>query len=238
MAAMSPEPGSIRMPDGELVPFVLYRSDRRIKSISLRIQDDGSISIRAPRQTPWKELTGVLAARATWIARGRSLAADSRSRSQPGELTSVPYLGEIVPLVAGLPEVHFPGAVPGIASDATLTPIERQRRLEAWYSAAARVELPPRVERWRAAVGANPSRVVISRQRAAWGTCAADGTIRLSRRLVMLRPALIDAVVVHELCHLLQHNHSPLFWREMDRVLPGHKALRAELREAHRGLPF
>lgn len=234
---MEPEPGAVRLPGGETVPFVLHRSDRRTKTISLRIRDDGTLAIRAPRRTGMSELAELLAERAEWIAKGRSEVAEARQRAAQQRNPSVPYLGDLVPLAGGIPPLHVMGSW-DIESDAAMTPIERQRRLEEWFFVAARLELPPRVESLAPVVGAFPSRVVISHQRTAWGSCARDGTIRLSWRLMMLRPALIEAVIVHELCHLLQHNHSPRFWREVERVLPDHRALRAELREAQRGLPF
>ena len=237
MSRMEPEAGVLPLPGGETIPFLLYRSDRRVKSISLRIRDDGTLTIRAPRRTARKELFEVIATRAEWIARGRALLAETRARVTPEGLTSVPYLGEMVPLVGGLPPVPVPGARE-IGSGAALTPPERQRRLEDWYLAAARIELPPRVAPLAAFVGATPSRVVVSRQRAAWGSCARDGTVRLSWRLMMLRPALIDAVIIHELCHLHHHNHSLAFWHEVERVSPDYRALRAELRAAQRALPF
>ncbi|MBA4180455.1 MAG: hypothetical protein C0506_07700 [Anaerolinea sp.] len=237
MLAMEPERGSIHLPNGDVVPFVVHRSHRRVRTISLRIQDDGTLAIRAPGGTATKELMDVLARRASWISDGRDLVAGRRERAATAGDTSVPYLGGQVPLAGGLPAVRIPG-IPDAPEGVGATHADRQRRLEAWYMAAARLELPSRVARLAHSVGRPPSRVVVSRQRAAWGSCARDGTVRLSWRVMLLRPALIDAVIVHELCHLIHHDHSPRFWREVERVLPEHRSLRAELRAAQRALPF
>ena len=86
-------------------------------------------------------------------------------------------------------------------------------------------------------MGRTPERVLISRQKHAWGSCGRDGTIRLSYRLMMLRPELIDCVIVHELCHLVHHDHSPAFWTEVARWQPDYKRLRAELTSAGLRLP-
>lgn len=237
MCGMEPETGVVRLPGGETVSFLLYRSGKRFKSISLRIRDDGTLAVRAPVRTAKKELLDVLARRAAWITRAQSLVADNRARRVPGSHSFVPYLGNHVPLVGGFPPLPVPGTWDTGGSD-EMTLLERQRGLEEWYLAAGRLELPPWVNRLAPVVGSVPSRIVVSRQRAAWGSCARDGTIRLSWRLMMLRPALVDAVIVHELCHLIQHNHSPAFWREVERVSPDYRSLRAELRAAQRALPF
>lgn len=237
MSRMEPEAGVLPLPGGETIRFLLYRSDRRVKSISLRVRDDGTLAIRAPYRTGKKELFEIVTARAEWISRGRNLVAERLERPPSGDSSLVPYLGGMVPLPVELSLLHE-GDVRDIDSSRAMTPAERQRRLEDWYLASARRELPPRVERLGPIVGAVPSSVVVSRQRAAWGSCARDGTIRLSWRLMMLRQALIDAVIIHELCHLHHHNHSLAFWQEVERVSPDYRALRAELRAAQRTLPF
>lgn len=62
-----------------------------------------------------------------------------------------------------------------------------------------------------------------------WGSCSAKGNISLSARLMELPQKYIDYVLLHELCHTRQMNHGPLFWAEMERVLPGSRALMREM---------
>ena len=98
--------------------------------------------------------------------------------------------------------------------------------------ARARATLPDAVMRWVPVVGASPTAIQIRQQRTRWGSCSARGTISLNAQLLTLEPAVIDYVIVHELCHLLHHNHSPQFWASVQRVLPNYRAQRAQLREA------
>lgn len=232
---MLPESGSIRLPVGDAVPFVLHRSARRTKSVSMRVHEDGSLIVRAPMASRTADVLAILAGRARWIAHQRALVAQAPPRTPPAELATLPYLGRQAPVVNGLPSVD--GPAPPDFRDADGRGLD-EARLAAWYRRAAEHYLPPRVAALAPLAGAVPAAVVVSRQRRAWGSCSSAGVIRLSWRLMMLRPELIDAVIVHELCHLLHHNHGKQFWSEVGRVQPDFRSFRAELRTTGRRLPF
>ena len=53
-----------------------------------------------------------------------------------------------------------------------------------------------------------------------WGSCSAKGDISFNWRIILAPHSVVDYVVVHELCHLLEHNHSPKFWKEVERYVP------------------
>ncbi len=84
--------------------------------------------------------------------------------------------------------------------------------VEAHLWALADKELPVRVVQIGSVVGASPRRVVVRNQRSRWGSCSARGTISLNWRLVQAPPEVRDYLIVHELMHLRQMNHSPRFW--------------------------
>ena len=70
----------------------------------------------------------------------------------------------------------------------------------------------------------------VSSARTRWGSASAGGAIRLNRRLIHLPPEVIDYVVVHELAHLHEMNHSARFWQHVARVLPDFEARRERLK--------
>jgi predicted metal-dependent hydrolase len=72
--------------------------------------------------------------------------------------------------------------------------------------------------------------IQIRDQRTRWGSCSPRGTLTFNWRLVLAPPAVLDYVVVHELCHLREANHGPGFWRLLQDTRPGYKAPRAWLR--------
>jgi predicted metal-dependent hydrolase len=65
-----------------------------------------------------------------------------------------------------------------------------------------------------------PPSVRIRRMKTRWGSCTAKGVITLNLRLIQVQREMIEYVLVHELCHLREHNHSPAYFRLLDRALP------------------
>ncbi len=91
---------------------------------------------------------------------------------------------------------------------------------ERCYRRVARSALAMSIDTHAPAVGRAPARVRVGDPRSRFGSCSSRGALSFSWRLVMAPRAVLDYVVVHELCHLLQPNHSSRFWAEVARVRP------------------
>ena len=118
------------------------------------------------------------------------------------------------------------------AADGDLRPA-----LEAQFARRAKVELPARAWELAALAGVEVRAVTVRNQRSRWGSCHASGRISLNWRLIHMPPHLIDYVVVHELAHMREMNHSPRFWAVVGGVVPDYAARRREIRrESHRYL--
>jgi predicted metal-dependent hydrolase len=94
---------------------------------------------------------------------------------------------------------------------------ERQGRREAH----ARISLLAQSE--AAALGVTYRRLVLRDQRSRWGSCSSTGTLSFNWRLVLAPHDVLDYVVVHEVCHLVEHNHGPRFWRLVERRRPDYR---------------
>ncbi len=92
------------------------------------------------------------------------------------------------------------------------------RRIRDWFRHEARDVLGPLAETKAAVLGERPARVTVRDQRTRWGSCSAKGALSFNWRLVMAPDAAIDYVVAHEVAHLVELNHSPSFWRIVDRL--------------------
>lgn len=107
-----------------------------------------------------------------------------------------------------------------------LTPVEQETLMEA-----AREDLPGRVARYARAMGLTVGRITIRRQRTRWGSCSSKGNLNFNCLLMLCPPDIRDYVVVHELCHLRELNHSPAFWAQVQAVLPDYARHRRWLRD-------
>jgi hypothetical protein len=83
---------------------------------------------------------------------------------------------------------------------------------------------------WKERMGCAFNRCTVRRQKRSWGTCSKKGNLNFNYKICFLPEELQDYVVVHELCHLKELNHSPRFWRLMEQYLPNAKSLRRALR--------
>lgn len=95
----------------------------------------------------------------------------------------------------------------------------------------ARIIIPERVKYFAKIIGVTYGQITIRHQKTRWGSCSSSGNLNFNCMLMATSPELIDYVVVHELCHRKQMNHSPLFWKEVEEILPDYRNLRSRLRE-------
>ena len=86
--------------------------------------------------------------------------------------------------------------------------------------------IPERVRYFAPLVGVGYGRVTIRNQRTRWGSCSSDGNLNFNCLLMLTPDHVVDYVVVHELCHRLEMNHSARFWAQVERVLPDYRESR------------
>ena len=100
-----------------------------------------------------------------------------------------------------------------------------------WLRRWAQQEIPRRVAHFAKQTGLEPARLSIRAQRSKWGSCSADGNVNLNMRLMLAPPEVLDYVIIHELAHLRELNHSPRFWRLVERFCPDRARHQKWLRE-------
>ncbi len=112
-----------------------------------------------------------------------------------------------------------------------LTPEEHQALKET-----AKLQIPARVSHWAGIIGVSFGRISIRSQRTRWGSCSRQGNLNLNCLLLLAPPEVLDYVIVHELCHRKEMNHSPRFWAEVEAVLPDYQVQRKWLKDNGRAL--
>ena len=240
------ERDSIRFGD-TTIEYQVRRSHRRKKTVQVTV-DGGGVRVAAPMETPDEDLLKLVRRRASWILNHASdgILTVAPKRFVSGE--TLPYLGRNVRMVLEVADVRAPEVrfdhwrfsikVPRDLPDATR--YERTRKaIVAWYRRRASIRLPAGVKKWLPRFGGGePPDVLIRDQRQRWGSCAPDGTMRFNWRVMMLEPALVDYVIVHELAHLIIRNHSDHYWKLVARVMPDVQERRRKLRQAGQMLPL
>ena len=91
--------------------------------------------------------------------------------------------------------------------------------------------IPERVVHFAPSIGVTFGRITIRRQRTKWGSCSSKGNLNFNVLLMLAPPDILDYIVVHELCHRRELNHSALFWSEVEKVMPDYREKEKWLKE-------
>lgn len=213
------------------------RYTRRRGSIAIKITDR-EIRLLAPQGTPLATLEELLHKRASWIEQ-----ALARHQTREPHLPAY-HQGETLALEGRrYPLRVLAGEEPALkwqpqgfeliltARDDQEQDRERRRALvQAWYQREAEHRWPERVVHWAAVTGLRPSSLKIRCYKSRWGSCTRQGRVSLNTLLLGAPPAVLDYVIIHELCHLEHLNHSPAFWALVTSHCPDWKTHRRWLR--------
>jgi predicted metal-dependent hydrolase len=214
------------MPLDELA-YTVRRSDRA-RRVRVRVDPrDGGVEVVLPRRARDREAAAAVRELRGWIDRRRAeaLVAQARVAARDG---TVPFLGTDLLLreEPGRTRAHRRGDVLLVPAGEAGGPA-----IERWYRRTARAEIAPRLVRAAAAVGRPYAKLTIRDQRTRWGSCSTTGAMSFNWRLLLAPEAVLDYVIWHEACHLAVMDHSPRFWAQLERVLPGYREPRRWLRE-------
>lgn len=210
------------------------------KTLAIHVHPDRSVTVKAPAGSDFAAVEGFLRKRAPWILRKQAEFAALPPKQPPRRYVSgesFSYLGrhyrlkvsegerEWVKLARGYLEVTTPNK----ANTAYV-----QAQVELWLRRQAQRHFHERVvallPRFKPLALAEPE-LAIRAMKSRWGSCTGKGKITLNLHLMRAPRPCIDYVVVHELCHLVEHNHGKGFYALMDRVMPEWRKRREELKQ-------
>ena len=169
------------------ISYQLIRSDR--KTLSLQIDPEGNVIVRAPNRMPKREIDAFLLSKQDWIEKHQE-AFKNRPQLPPFTWEELDALGD--------------------------------RALEL---------IPQRVEHFAALAGVTYGNITIRNQHTRWGSCSARGNLNFNCLLMLTPPEVLDYVVVHELCHRKEMNHSPKFWEAVEKLCPDYRIHRKWLKD-------
>lgn len=191
----------LELPDHKLLPLRYTLARGPRRTYTLLVSARGDLELRVPTRTPEHEINRILTERSEWIVKTMKTMSEKDAVRQ-----------------AERP--HLTG------EERARTIRESVRRL--------RPILEDRI-RWYEPMlpsGHIPiTRICIRDQKTRWGSCSSKGTLSFNWKLYLAPPQCLDYVVVHELCHLVEMNHSPAFWQLVDSIMPDYRTWQNWLRE-------
>ena len=228
------------------IEYDVRRSRRRKKTVQIKMED-GIPRVLVPATLPDAEIRSIVRKRAAWIL-------EHTSETKPEPLSKrfvhgqiLPYLGRGVKVVVSRADVWFPNVRLDQGHFRVVAPRNGRdgeqiyRAFVEWYGARSREILPEVVDRWWTHLGRGDRSCIaihVRDQKTRWASCSVKGSLNFNWRLMMLEPPLAEYIVVHELAHLTEMNHSPAFWNVVERALPDMRQRRQRLKEVGKTIPF
>jgi predicted metal-dependent hydrolase len=218
---------------GLSVEFVRMRRARRY---IVRVRPDGSVRVTIPRGGSRAEAARFLHRQMGWIAKERQRAVAALVTPVWADGASMMLRGELVPIRLrrgpdGRIAILYGERSTSLAGDGNI-----YRSIHADLRMLARDELGRRLQVLAAVHQLTVSAFTIRNQRSRWGSCSRAGRIALNYRLIQMPPSVSDYVMLHELMHLKEQNHSRRFWRLVEQVCPGFREAERWLRKHGPGL--
>lgn len=219
--------------------YTIKRSRKRKKTISLQVCADANVIVSAPYFTPADEIRRFVGEKQGWIdktvARQKKETAQNKDKEyETGE--QFLYLGQLYPLEMFFDPFENAGVVfrnncfyLNCRGDKAL----RKHYFVSWYKQKADGFIRHRVDFFSRMLNLPYDRIRITSAESRWGSCSEDNRIAFSYRLIMAPPDIVDYVIVHELMHIREKNHSSRFWQNVEEVMPSYKAQRRWLKDNH-----
>lgn len=221
------------------IHYKVIRSRKRQKTISLQIRNEAEVIIAAPCFTPLAEINSFVEEKQNWINKTIQKQKDAVAQKKPRDFETGEYffyLGNPYPLEIIFEPFESAGVVfrnmrfyLNAQNDKDL----KRRYFIAWYKKKAHEFISQRLDGFSRMLTLRYESMRITSARNRWGSCSADDRLAFSFRLIMAPSDVIDYVIVHELAHIREKNHSLRFWQWVETVIPEYKAHRCWLYENH-----
>lgn len=210
--------------------YKLIRSRR--KTIALHITAEAELEVRAPLRVSKSIIDSFVREKQDWIQKNIAVMRQRLQEKQSfqlGEGSTLPLLGQQYPiqLIQGRKAQFSQGEFLLPSGDAQ----QIKHAAVLLYKRLAKEFIGSRVNAYAVMLGVTPAGVKINSASTRWGSCSAKNSLNFSWKLIMAPQAAVDYVVVHELCHCVEHNHSKKFWALVEGILPDYKARRQMLKK-------
>lgn len=225
-----------------ILPYTIKRSPRRRLSMTI---DHRGLRVLGPMNLSLRQTESLILTHEHWVIQKLDEWRPERLNScwsihgdTPLPIFGVPYAVRTAHHAARIPQIErLENALLLHTSDPNNT-ARSHKSLVQWLRLEALAYFESRINELAPRMDVRISALSLSQARTRWGSCTSHGHIRLNWRLVHLPHDLVEYVIVHELAHLKEMNHSPRFWAVVESIYPEHKAARKALRSRIATLPL
>ncbi len=213
-----------------ITPDYIERSNRR--TLSLTVLKDGNVVVKAPINMRDEVINRFVEEKQDWIRSKLTLINKTISKFDDvmGYKTFLLYGNRYSLLLDDVKRVETNDKFQ-IVMPKKIEPDKMLKYLKSWYKKVAKQVLSERLAFIESRIKLKSNSFRIGDSKGRWGSCNSKGSICLNFRVVMLPPVLIDYVIVHELCHLVEMNHSKNFWNLVSTFLPNVQELKKGIKE-------
>ncbi len=220
-----------------LVSYTIRRSIKA-KNVRFSVSLHKGLEIVIPMSFPVTDVETLIQQREKWVLKNLQSVEEMRARltsAQQDSLTKIRYLGKVYRIVVIL-DNSSPIRVELKENKAFLTLPDRNEKLirqviEAWYKWAAKSLFEERVNVWADCMQLSYRHIFIKNQKTRWGSCSKQQNLNFNLKVIMAPLDVVDYVVIHELAHLKEMNHSRSFWQLVEEFCPDYKKQLAWLKE-------
>jgi predicted metal-dependent hydrolase len=222
---------------------------RNQRNVRLSVREDGVVHISTPWRCPPGLVKDALKEHAAWLAASiekiEAAKALKASALEQNTLRAM-FLGEYYDISIRRSAMNYGVQWSEAGFDVEIPEgVDKHDEMELiatlftdWYASKASKHLPPRIMSFAKKMQVQVNRITIRNQKTRWGSCSARGNLNFSLRLLMMPPEVIDYIIIHELAHLTELNHSPRFWAIVQRFDPYYKTHKAWLRKNAYAMAF
>jgi hypothetical protein len=205
------------------------------KTLAIRVESSGMVRVLAPYGINHSRINEAIKSRIEWIRKKQKELSNSCVHEVLEDGSKLPILGERFTLrlmKAGISNQQKSK----LANDElliTTSDLMKDSILKSvtdFYRDKTRDVVVERVKHFSGIVGVEPGKIAVRDQKTRWASCSSKKSLSFNLRCSMLPPELLDYVVIHELCHLLQMDHSKKFWNEVEKIIPEYAKQRTRLK--------
>ena len=215
---------------------IINKSKKRKRSISIKINADGTILVSAPLKTKESEIENLLKEKQKWINKHLNNRKNNAHYANTKE--TLYFLGQNYPiklqtsqLISKTGFIEFNNTEFTIITPNNNTDTDIKKAINNWYKNQAKDIIPKRCQYWKDIMNVNHGKITLKQTSQTWGSCCPKNNLMFNFNIIRYHYDIIDYLIVHELAHIKEKNHSRAFWKVVENYIPDYQKRRDILKQ-------